>query len=88
MTQSKVKKPKVKKAVVKRKKTSQKKLTVEQYWKKRGVDYESVSKLIDMYPEGSDMSETAKDLVSLLDDHSFDDYDSKTNETHLDEDEE
>lgn len=76
-------KTKSKKTTTKTKaKPKKKELTVEGYWKQRKVDYSNISQLIDMYPEGSEMSETAKELISLLDDHSFDDYDPKTNETN------
>lgn len=46
--------------------------TVEQYWNNKGIDYKSISKLIDLYEEGHELSETAKDLLALLDDYSFD----------------
>ena len=78
---SQTKKNKKSKTSTKKTATKKKEFTVNDYWKTRGVDYSNIQQLIDMYPEGSELCETAKDLISLLDDHSFDKYDKKTNET-------
>lgn len=58
--------------------------TVEQYWNNKGVDYKSISKLIDLFEEGHEVAETAKDLISLLDDYSFDQ--NKKTEPKINED--
>ncbi len=50
-----------------------KKITVMEYWNEKGIDYETISKIIDIFPEGHDITELAKDLISALDDYSFED---------------
>ena len=49
-------------------------MKVIDYWEKEKVDYKHISSLIDRFPEGSDISEAAKDLISALDNGSFGDW--------------
>ena len=40
-------------------------------WNQKGVPYSQLAELIDKFPEGHEITENLKDLVSSLDDHAF-----------------
>lgn len=47
--------------------------TVGQYWKRKGIDYKTLENIIDHFPEDSNPSNLAKELMQELTDHSFED---------------
>jgi hypothetical protein len=46
-------------------------VTIFEYWKQKGIDMNTLENIIDLFPEDSDASNSAKDLMQILTDESF-----------------
>jgi len=46
-------------------------ITIGEYWLSKGVDMSSIDRIIDIFPEDSEASDLAKELMTILADESF-----------------
>lgn len=46
-------------------------LTIALYWKENGIDIDTLEAVIDYFPEDSDASNCAKELIGILIDEAF-----------------
>ena len=46
-------------------------MTIGEFWKNKGVHFETLEAIIDYFPENSEESNIAKDLMCLLTDNAF-----------------
>lgn len=46
-------------------------MTIYDYWLKKGIDMNTIESIIDLYPEDSEASNCAKEIMQILTDDSF-----------------